>query len=581
MRKSGNKVLIIVLIVIALLAVSGGIFAYIYFGTDMLKSGQELFAKYLAQNLEEITQTVSIKKINEIEEKLKESKYEENIAISYIGAEGTEPTAQITIDTQNDSINKKTYWILSLMMEGFEDSLDIEYMGENNMYSLRFTDAVKEFVTVENAKLKQLATNLGIDEETVEQIIPESIDFGKFSFENLKLTEDEKETEINRYLELLYNNIAKEKYQKNKNTVITVNGKTITTNAYRLTLNMQDIKNIEIKLLEALKQDEIILAKLQIIDEMLQEYELDSIKESFVEAIQEEIDFLNEEEIIEDENIAITVYEENRRTVRIRLEQGLNYITLDTTETDGKKQIDIDYTSIDEENTQLSRKVTIIKENDNKLSIQFNNVEGEEQYNTNLSVQLTENENNTKIDVVINGKENQMTFSRNINIVDEINYNVTLDDTNNIVLNELSSEQISYIFGILGERLNTEYVEPLGTALEPIIMIITMNEIFDVGEESIFTEEELQFNSKFEEYEGTLKSAQEVNQLLNTVYLHNSLEKQKDNPKYLTVTGEVSLDQDTNTIEEVQEGKYSIQCFYEDSFVNQIWISKEIEMQLD
>lgn len=578
MRKSGNKVLIIVLIVIAILAVLLGSFAYIYFATDMFKSEKELFAQYLTQNFTEITQTINIEKINEIEEKLKESKYEEKITLSFAEEKGTEPVEQIMVEKQYDSINKKMYLMLSLMMEGIQDSLDIEYIIENNMYSLRFTDAVKEFITIENDNLKQLAMNLGIDEETVEQIIPETINFEKFSFKDLKFTEEEKQTELNKYFQLLYNSFGKEKYQKNKNTVITLNGKTITTNAYRLTLNMQDIRNAQIKLLETLKQDEIVLAKLQKIDEMTQAYELDSIKESFAQTIQNEIDFLNEEEIIEDENIVITVYEEKRKTVRIRLEQGIDYITIDTIQKDGKKQIDIDYTSIDEENTQLSKKITIIKENDNQLSIQLKNVEEEEQYNINLSVQLTENENNKKIDVVIEFKENQIMLSRNINIVDEINFNVTLDDTNNIILNELTAKQISYIFGILEERLNTEYIEPLEKEVEPII---TLLEMLNIGEESIFTEEELQFNSKFQQFEGNFKSTQEVNQLLNTVYLHNSLEKQKDNPRYVSVTGIVTLEPDASKTEEVQDGKYSIQCMYQNSFVDKIWILKENEMQLD
>lgn len=579
MRKSGNKVLIIVLAVITLLAVIGGIFAYIYLATDIFKSGKELFAKYLTQSITEITQTVNIEKISNIEDKLKESKHEENITISYLEEKGKDPATQIMIHTQNDPINKKTYLILSLMLEGLEDSLDVEYMSENNMYSLRFTDAVKQFITVENNNLKQLAINLGMDEETANEIIPETIDFEKFSLEDLKFTEEERKIEINKYLQLIYNNIGKEKYQKIKDTVITLNGKTTTTNAYRLTLNMQDIRNLEIKILEALKQDEIILAKLQKIDEMIQEYELDSIKKEFVESIEDELDFLYEEEITEDENIVITVYEENRKTARIRLEQGFDYITVDTIEAEGRKQIDIDYTSIiDEENTQLSNKVTLIKENDNKLNIQFKRLDEEEQYTTNLVVELTEKDNNTKIDVAIEFEENQITFSRNIKIVDEIDYDVTLDDTNNIILNDLTAEQISYIFGILGEKINTEYAEPLEMDLESIVTVL---EIFDAGEGSYFTEEELQFNSKFHQYEGNFKSAQEVNQLLNTVYLHNSLEKQKENPKYVTITGDVILEPDATTVEEVQEGNYSIQCLYENSFVDEIWILEENDMQLD
>ena len=509
MRRNGNKVLIIVVAIIAMLLVIGGVFAYSYFCTDMFKSEQELFAKYLIQSMEELKETTSLKKVNELEEKLKQSKYEENITIAYAEYDEAEPLARIEIDKQNDSINKKTYWMLSLMMEGFEDSLEVEYMKEDNMYSLRFTDAVKEFVTVENLNLKELATKLGIDEEIVEEMIPDTIDFDKFSLEKIKFTDDEIDAEINKYSQVIYNNIAKEKYKKNKDTVITVNGKTITTNAYRLTLNNEDLKNLELKLLETLKQDEIILSKLEKIDEMLNDYEIDSIKESFVEAIDNKLNPSNEDEedIIEDEkqddeNIVVTVYEQNKETIRIKLEQGIEYITVDTFEQEGKKQIDINYTNIDEDNTQLSSRVTFIRENENKLIIQFNNIEGEEQQSSDLSLELIENENGTKMDVIINGDESKITFTRNINIVDEIDYKVILDNTNSIILNDLSSEQLSTILDILGGRLNTEYIEPLKQIVTPISMLITMNQGTDeIGnmQDNFIEDQEEKFNITIDE----------------------------------------------------------------------------------
>ena len=65
-------------------------------------------------------------------------------------------------------------------------------------------------------------------------MIPDSIDFEKIKslYEELKFTQEEINTELNRYLQVFNNTITKEKYQKNKNAVITVDGKTITTNAY-------------------------------------------------------------------------------------------------------------------------------------------------------------------------------------------------------------------------------------------------------------------------------------------------------------------------------------------------------------
>lgn len=507
MKKSGSKVLVIVLIVIALLAIAGGAFAYVYLCTDMLKSEQELFAKYLTQNFEELTQTINLDKVDELEEKLKQNKYEETITISYTEEGETLPTGTTTIDIQKDPIDKKAYGIISLATQDPEETLKLEYMYEEDMYSLRFTNAVKQFLSVENSNLKEFAANLGLDEDVVEQI-PDTIDFESISLDEIKFTEEEKNTELNRYANLLYNNIAPEKYTKSKNTVITVNGKTITTNAYILTLSMQDMKTLAIKLLETLKQDEIILAKLQAVDGMMQEYNSEvysevfgsgSLKDSFAEIIQESIDELTADEITEEKNIVITVYEENGKTVRIKVEQEIERITLDTAEVDGKKQIDINYTNIDEDNTQLSNGITIIKENDNKLIVKLNTVDGEEQYSYEIDIELIENGNNIKLNVTIYDEDGKTDFSRNINLVQEINYKVTLDDSNNIMLNELSTEQIFTIITLVGDKLNTEYVQefknehlaPFKLISEPIMAAILYNQASDALEDAVDLEDGL------------------------------------------------------------------------------------------
>ena len=116
MKRSGNKILIIVLIIIAVLILAGGGFAYAYFCTDIFRSGQELFVKYLTQDLEEISQTLSLEKFDQINEKISQSKYEEKMAISYLKEQETKPIAQLTLDTQKDNIDGKSYMYISLIL---------------------------------------------------------------------------------------------------------------------------------------------------------------------------------------------------------------------------------------------------------------------------------------------------------------------------------------------------------------------------------------------------------------------------------------------------------------------------------
>lgn len=590
MRNSGNKVLIIVISIIALIAVVGGVFAYLYLCTDMFRSGQELFAKYLTQNINEINQTINLNQINEIEEKLKESKYEENITISYLEAEAENAAAQITIDTQNDPASQKSYGVISLLMDGLEvdeleEPLKLEYMKESNAISLRFTNSIKQFLSVENRDLKQLATNLEISEDIIEQI-PDTIDFEQFSLKDIEFTEEEKNAELNKYTNLLYSNIAKEKYTKTKNVVITVNGKTITTNAYALTLNMQDMKTLVTKLLETLKQDEILLAKFQKIDEKLQQYTEESLKESFVQYVEEAIDELNQEEEQDEaadelnqaetteEKITITIYEQNKKTTRIKLEQNLDSVTLDTTEVEGKKQIDINYTSIDEENAQLSNEIKLIKEDDNKLTLQLNTIDGEERQGITISCKVAQAENNTKIDIVFETEEGQISFNRNIDILTEINYDITLDSSNNIVLNDLSKEQIEFILNTVSGKLTEDYAEPLTVIYTPLLLAMMGNSAMEDAD--LGNMEAQLFNGKFEEYEGTQISSAEVNSLISVVILHNKQEKEEQTERYVTISGEITLDQETTSAVQVQSGsEYKVECqLDENGLINEIIITK-------
>lgn len=494
MKKSKNKVLIILLVVIALLAIAGGAFAFTYFCTDIFKSGQELFVKYLTQNLDELNATVNLSKIDEIEEKLKQNKHEETISASYTYDGRASSTTKATIDIQNDPTIEKTYGMISFDIQDLDEALKIEYMKEDDVYSLRFTNIVKQFLSIQNNELKQLAEKLNLDEGLIEKI-PDKIDLEKLSFDKIKITEEEKNKEINRYLELLYNNIAKEKYQKNKNTVITLNGNTITTNAYILTISMQDVKDLTIKVLETLKQDEVVLGKLQILDEIIQEYSEESLKTKFVEYIQELIDELKQEDLTEDElkeNVMLTVYETNGNTVRVKAEKGLQYITLDTAETEGKKQLTAKYVNIGDDNTQSSKEVIFLRESDQELKIQINTVEGEEQQSNDINIKLAEKDKNIKIDVNIKNQEGEITLNRNINFVDEIDYKIKLDDSNNIILNKLTSDQISNIFTLVSEKINTEYIEKIMPKLITLLSLLENknNDVFNTLPEGTFGENE-------------------------------------------------------------------------------------------
>ena len=47
-----KKLVISIIIILTLIFIAGGVFAYLYFGTNTFRSNKELFAKYILQNSE-------------------------------------------------------------------------------------------------------------------------------------------------------------------------------------------------------------------------------------------------------------------------------------------------------------------------------------------------------------------------------------------------------------------------------------------------------------------------------------------------------------------------------------------------
>ena len=83
-----KKKILIILIIIAVLAVAGTVFGYLFVATDTFKSDKELFAKYMTQNTNMLKQITNLKS-NEMYQNLEnESKYEVNTVINTTYSEG-------------------------------------------------------------------------------------------------------------------------------------------------------------------------------------------------------------------------------------------------------------------------------------------------------------------------------------------------------------------------------------------------------------------------------------------------------------------------------------------------------------
>lgn len=267
----------------------------LYINTDMFKSSQTLFSKYLENGILKMNTAYQSIGNDEYENRLKGNKYTSNtqIKVNYTEGLGTsiENTQnninqlKLTLDGQTDLANLYDYQDIKLFSNE-EKAFEVEYVNKQNEVGIRFPELFKEYTTIENGEVKETLKLAGYTDEQLKNI-PEQINLHMNLKELINFSEEEIETIKEKYLNLLVQGVGKERYSKQSNSVITVKEKKIATNAYIITLTKEELNNIYITMLENLKEDEIILTKLDKISEMTKFIGKENLRDDFKEHLKE------------------------------------------------------------------------------------------------------------------------------------------------------------------------------------------------------------------------------------------------------------------------------------------------------
>ena len=260
MENGKKKGMIIASIIFILIIgfVIGGVVAY--FTTDLFKSNQTLFYKYIGQAIDDL-KYVENTQLSQIEE-LKEKKPYTIEGILNCELENIEANhnsnllkdIKIGVEAKVDKTEEKAYAKTRIIHKN-KDLFTLEYANDNNVYALKSDEIVTAFLGVENENLKGLAQKLGVTDNS---IIPDSIKPIAIS-QILLITEQEKQHIQETYLPVLKDNINKQNFSKQKKVEVNKESVQYNTTAYQLNLNAQEVKQIKIALLQTLKQDSITL----------------------------------------------------------------------------------------------------------------------------------------------------------------------------------------------------------------------------------------------------------------------------------------------------------------------------------
>lgn len=520
-KKTG---LIITIVVIAVILVVVGALAVLYFMTDMFKSEQELFWKYVSKNAQ-ITEVISSENEESQRQWKENNSYtsQGNLSLSVIKENGTQEIKVGTTAMHNQA-NGRTYSDATLY-NGDEELLKLSYINSGDVYALQCKDIYEPYyIGVRNSNLKEFATNMGLSEEEIEKI-PDSIPLNVTENAS-KITEEESKYLSDTYLDVLMNTIAKERYVKVEKTNIIVNSQNYEAAGYQLTLTSDDLEQMVINVLTKAKDDEqtiAILNKLvydenqteqinvqELIEKLLEEIQSDDSSVElndgigFVEeGLNDGIELIDEdlddgiEPIDEDSNdmseevpetrdeteetiIIVSVYHVGDEIFKTEI-NCVNEVelTVDIDKSQENKKFAAIYgkTIEDAESTEepTTMQLTMEKQNlSNMVTYTTSIINNQNDYKIIMTTSLgnvIENkiENNSKITILDNNKKIEASYYKTMQQASQDVEIQELTNSNAVIINNYPKDQLENFFESLGdksEQVLTSKMEQLNIGLE-------------------------------------------------------------------------------------------------------------------
>lgn len=587
-----KRITLIIVIVILVLLIIGGIFTFLYLNTDMFKSNQTLFVKYLGKNSENIQDLQNIINKTEYDELLKTNPYNvtSEIKVNYTQNVGTTEEnnnnsinqLKMTIEGQTDNNNNYDYRNIKLLKND-EQVMQNEILHTSNNYGIKFTDLFNQYVVVENENLKDLLKRIGYTDEQIE-FVPNSIDFSDNIIEEIKFSNEDIESLINKYTSIITQNIGETSFQRQKNQVVEINGKNYLANAYSLVLTKEQLNNVYINILENLKEDEIILNKIDEIQNKINQLTLgennQDLKNDFTQKIDLTIGRIRQTNIGTEET-KIIVYENSGKTISTSIQTQEYQINLNCL--NGYNEL------VFNENDTVTYKITI--ENvDNKLAI---NIENNKNQKKSLSIERTYEENDKKKDenykvlYEVDDRRLEANINKTIEIAPIMENAQVFNNDNAVVLNNLEDSMMKEIINRvqtgLNEKIETVKQQINYQDIEQMLKDFEIMQNSEILSSSGITEtEKNRFNSSFELLKGEDLSGKDISASIQSVKNNlSTVEIVNNNELKIGVSRNQSNEENVNVLinffDENQNEKYDIDVEYdENGLVNQL-IIKEVK----
>ena len=525
-RKKRRAILISVILVILLIIAI--VCIVLYATTDMFKSNDILFEKYARQFIENSDDILNQDYMNEMEEILNNNKLVSNTTatVSYNeDGDTSNPinSVQMNISGKEEKTTGYNYKDITITQND-ETIAGVEYIEDGNIAGLRL-----------NGIRQYLSTNIDNQDENEIYNLYELIHTDILGLLGLNL--EEWNTLKEKYIGIIWGNIASATFSKQTGMILEINGTQYDTNAYSVTITKEQFNNIYIQVLEELKKDEMILSKLETIDNKLNEYhnfmkdeQNSNLKQDFIDDIDNTIQKIQNFNIGNDER-TISVFESNGVAISLSIDTEKDFIGLDIINGENSNFINIlGNEKVEEGEEENSFDLKIEKTtatNDESITIQYKTVEeGQETANEcNISRKMENSNVNSNINFsrIVGQNTLEVAVETVINIVNEFEEKEELvENENNIIIESLSDEQKESVKNNVEENIASQIstflqVVPIENTNQMLINLnLKEKELDDISENGNVTElEKNRFNSTFELFEGEHISKERIEELIH------------------------------------------------------------------
>lgn len=291
-----KKILLALLVVIILLGIGG---AYAYFATDAFKSDKEMFFSYISSD---ICSNLKDEKLEEYIKKQETTAYtnkgdvsinvsgDNSLTSTVNGALQTLKDGKITLEGKTDNSRKMAEQTMTVELEqGI--NVPIKIKRDEDVLGIQSNLLNTKFIAVRNQNLKALLEKFGINSDE----IPDKIDFN-----DGQLTQEEIDNLKNKCISILHDNLDDTSFSKEK-----VDGQTV----IKLNTSNKHCQEILVKILETLRDDEIVLKKMS-----------GTLSEKdFKQRINTEIDKIKDIEVDDNSMLEIKLYIKTRKVKKVEM----------------------------------------------------------------------------------------------------------------------------------------------------------------------------------------------------------------------------------------------------------------------